>query len=179
METRIQTDKEFESFYKEFFPAVYAFIQKYTGNDEFAADLAQEAFVKVYERRVEIGSIESAKAYLYTVARHLYSTHCKRQQVEEKYFSRQDEDNVDDYNFLKEVTWQETIRVLRSAIDQLPAQSREIILLNLEGKNNTEVAETLNMSVNTVKYLKKGAYSSLREFLSKEYILLLMMLLGD
>lgn len=173
----IQSDSEFESFFKEFFPAVYAFVRKYTGDDELAADLAQEAFVKVYERRAEIGSVESGRAYLYTVARHLYWSHCKRKQVEEKYVSTLDEDDGDDYDFLKEVTWQETLRILHTAIDQLPAQTREIILLNLEGKNNAEVAELLNMSVNTVKYLKKGAYVILRELLSKEYLLLLIILL--
>lgn len=39
---------------------------------------------------------------------------------------------------------------------------KKIILLNLQGKNNNEVAEELNISVNTVKSLKKSAYMTLR-----------------
>ena len=89
------------------------------------------------------------------------------------------EDGIDDCNFLHEVTRDETIRILRYAIRQLPSRSREIILLNMDGKNNVEVAETLNISLNTVKSLKKTAYVVLRKILSKEYITLLICLLGD
>ena len=65
------------------------------------------------------------------------------------------------------------------AIALLPPRTREIIRLNLEGMNNTEVAEELQISVNTVKDLKKSAYVVLRNLLSKNYFLILIFLLGD
>ena len=80
--------------------------------------------------------------------------------------------NVDDYDFLQEVTRQETMRMLYVAIDQLPPQTRNVILLNLEGKTNPEVAEELGISVNTVKCLKKSAYETLRGTLSKNYFVI-------
>ena len=86
---------------------------------------------------------------------------------------------MDDYDFLQEVTRQETMRMLYVAIDQLPPQTRNVILLNLEGKTNPEVAEELGISVNTVKCLKKSAYETLREALSKNYFVILMFLLGE
>lgn len=74
------------------------------------------------------------------------------------------------------VTLRETIRILYDAIDRLPPQSQKIILLNLQGKNNNEVAEELNISVNTVKSLKKSAYMTLRKYVGKEYLWLLIFL---
>ena len=97
----------------------------------------------------------------------------------ENYFAQLDENDTDDYDFLQEVTRQETIRILYTAIDQLPPQSRRVILLNLEGKNNNEVAGELKISVNTVKFLKKSAYETLRGLLSKNYFFVLMFLLGE
>ena len=144
MSAIIQTNKDFEVFFRENFPSVYAFM----------------------------------KAFLYTVARHLYWNHCKQQRAKENYFAQLDESNVDDYDFLQEVTRQETMRMLYVAIDQLPPQTRNVILLNLEGKTNPEVAEELGISVNTVKCLKKSAYETLREALSKNYFVILMFLLG-
>lgn len=179
MSAIIQSDKEFEVFFKENFPAVYVFMKRYTGDDELAADLAQEAFIRVYERRDEIVSIDYGKAFLYTIARHLYWNHCKHQRAMENYLARLDEDDTDDYDFLQEVTRQETIRILYTAIDHLPPQTRRVILLNLEGKNNNEVAEELEVSVNTVKFLKKSAYATLRGLLSKNYFLILVFLLGE
>ena len=175
----IQSDKEFEAFFRENFSAVYAFMKRYTQDDELAADLAQETFIRVFERREEIVSVDYGKAFLYTVARHLYWTHCKHQRAMENYFAQLDENDTDDYDFLQEVTRQETIRILYTAIDQLPPQSRRVILLNLEGKNNNEVAGELKISVNTVKFLKKSAYETLRGLLSKNYFFVLMFLLGE
>ena len=113
------------------------------------------------------------------IARHFYWNHCKHQRAKENYFAQLDESNVDDYDFLQEVTRQETMRMLYVAIDQLPPQTRNVILLNLEGKTNPEVAEELGISVNTVKCLKKSAYETLRGTLSKNYFVILMFLLGE
>ena len=77
-----------------------------------------------------------------------------------------------------ELTYQETLRLLSFAISQLPPQTREIIQLGLEGNNNTEIADLLHISVNTVKSMKKSAYRRLREILGKEYTLLILKLLG-
>ena len=160
MSAIIQTNKDFEVFFRENFPAVQAFMRRYTGDDELAADLAQEAFMRVFERREEIISVEYGKAFLYTVARHLYWNHCKHQRAAAHYFAQLDEDDADDYNFLEEATRQETIRILYAAIEQLPPRTREIIRLTLEGMNNT-------------------AYVVLRDLLSKNYFLILIFLLGD
>ena len=116
---------------------------------------------------------------MYTVARHLYWNHCKHQRAKENYFAQLDENDVDDYDFLQEVTRQETMRILYTAIDRLSPQTRKVILLNLEGKTNPEVAEELSISVNTVKYLKKSAYEALRSLLSKNCFVVFMFLLGE
>ena len=52
---------------------------------------------------------------------------------------------------------------------------------NLQGKtfiSVQEVAEELGISVNTVKCLKKSAYDTLRGLLSKNYLVILLFLLG-
>lgn len=47
---------------------------------------------------------------------------------------------------------EEAYRILRQAIEQLPEQTRKVMLLALEGKDNREIAETLSMAVGTVTY---------------------------
>lgn len=176
MGTVITSDKAFEKFFREFYPALYAFLVHYTGDEELAANLSQDVFLRVYEQRDKIISIEYGKAYLYTTARYLYWNHCKHEQAHRNYLDQLDESEEDDYDFLREVTREETIRTLYAAIDKLPPRSREVILLSLEGKDNNEVAESLKISVNTVKSLKRSAYITLRELLSKDYYLLLFFL---
>ena len=75
------------------------------------------------------------------------------------------------------MTREETIRQLYDAIDTLPPRSRELILLNLQGKDNAEAAEAMGISLNTVKSLKKTAYSALRDILGKDFYNALLILL--
>ena len=96
--------------------------------------------------------------------------------IENQYQNRVNEEELEEYDFLKEVTQQEVSRILYDAVDKLPSQTRSIILLNLKGFNNTEVAERLGVSVNTIKSLKKSAYVTLRTLLSKDLLMILFVL---
>ncbi|MFR1241668.1 MAG: LuxR C-terminal-related transcriptional regulator [Butyricimonas faecihominis] len=49
----------------------------------------------------------------------------------------------------------------------------------LDGKNNNEIAETLDISINTVKTLKKNAYKFLRESLGSRNLYILLFLLKN
>lgn len=176
MAIMIRSHTEFKKFFHKFFPSVYALMQKYTEDEELARDITQEAFMKLYESREEFETVDNAKAFLYTIARRLYFNHYKHLRVVENLYPELSGEEVDEENYLQEVTLRETIRILYAAIDRLPPQSKKIILLNLQGKNNNEVAEELNISVNTVKSLKKSAYMTLRKYVGKEYLWLLIFL---
>ena len=171
----IVSHKEFKAFFETFFIPVYTLMQRYTGERELSRDFTQEAFVRVFEHRGEFETEENAKAFLYTVVRRIYLDHCKHQKIENQYQNRVNEENTEEYDFLKEVTQQEVSRILYDAVDKLPSQTRSIILLNLKGFNNTEV-ERLGVSVNTIKSLKKSAYVTLRTLLSKDLLMILFVL---
>ena len=151
----IVSHKEFKAFFETFFIPVYTLMQRYTGECELSRDFTQEAFVRV----VSIWII------------------CKHQKIENQYQNRVNGENTEEYDFLKEVTQQEVSRILYDAVDKLPSQTRSIILLNLKGFNNTEVAERLGVSVNTIKSLKKSAYVTLRTLLSKDLLMILFVLI--
>lgn len=172
----IVSHKEFKAFFETFFIPVYTLMQRYTGERELSRDFTQEAFVRVFEHWGEFETEENAKAFLYTVARRIYLDHCKHQKIENQYQNRVNEEELEEYDFLKEVTQQEVSRILYDAVDKLPSQTRSIILLNLKGFNNTEVAERLGVSVDTIKSLKKSAYVTLRTLLSKDLLMILFVL---
>ena len=172
----IVSHKEFKAFFETFFIPVYTLMQRYTGERELSRDFTQEAFVRVFEHWGEFETEETAKAFLYIVARRIYLDHCKHQKIENQYQNRVNEEELEEYDFLKEVTQQEVSRILYDAVVKLPSQTRSIILLNLKGFNNTEVAERLGVSVNTIKSLKKSAYVTLRTLLSKDLLMILFVL---
>ena len=150
------------------------------GGAEDVTDLAQDVFLKVFERWKEFDSEENAKAFLFISARNLCFDRLRRKQAESNYVSRYLQENEFKTSvFLQEVMRQETFRILYSAIDRLPEQTRQVILLGLDGNSNQEVSKALGVSINTVKTLKKNGYAALREILSKDYLILLLILLGE
>lgn len=173
-------NKKFKLFFEDFFIPVCRFIGNYTGEEEEAADIAQEVFVKVYEKWNEFDGIENAKAFLYIVSRNLCLNHLNHKKAQSNYIDSFDqEEMIDEPVFLREVTRQETFRILYAAIEQLPSRSRQVVSLCLEGCSNIEVAEKLGVSVNTIKTLKKNSYATLRTLLSKEYLIYLFILLEE
>lgn len=178
MGTGIRTHLEFKKFYEDFFPGVYFLLKKYTKEERYSWDLAQESFLKVYEKRMEFEDVESAKAFVYIIARNLFINCYRREKLRKEVYSDFKYNALTEVeDFLEDVTTEETLRLLYAAINRLPAQTRSIILLNLKGKNNAEVAEELHISVNTVKTLKKNAYRTLKQWLGKDYWLLLFLFL--
>ena len=168
MDKMLINNNNFKFFFQEYFEPVFQFARKYTGNDAIARDLTQDAFIKLYERRKDFDVMEKAKSFLYTATRNLCLNHLKHKKIE-----------AEELFYLEEVTYQETLRILRAAIAQLPPQTREVILVSLDGKNNNEIAETLDISINTVKTLKKNAYKFLRESLGSRNLYILLFLLKN
>jgi RNA polymerase sigma-70 factor (ECF subfamily) len=58
---------------------------------------------------------------------------------------------------------EELVRRLYEEIQKLPERRRQIMLLSIDGKSGKEIAEMLNISVNTVKAVKAKAMDSLRK----------------
>ena len=158
-------NKRFELFFNTYYEPVYLFSLKYVREEPVAQDIAQNVFVRLYEKRENFYAIEKAKSFAYTTAHNLCLNHLRHSQIAQKYISQREEE--EEQNCLHEITYQETL-----------PQTREIIQLGLEGNNNTEIADLLHISVNTVKSMKKSAYRRLREILGKEYTLLILKLLG-
>src|SRR5699024_6122392 len=73
---------------------------------------------------------------------------------------------------------EEAYRIIDDAVNALPPQSKKIIKMHLEGKQNKEIAETLNISVNSVKTLKYNALSVLKHSL-KDYFYLLILFFAE
>ena len=75
-----------------------------------------------------------------------------------------------------EIIEQETFRIVRKAVEELPTQMRNIILYSMKGLKNNEIADKLQISEGTVHKLKKIAYRKLRESLKGiNYILCLFL----
>lgn len=158
-----------------YYKSIIRFAEYYLNDEHEGEDIAQETFLKVYEKWKDIETEEQVRSYLYITAKNLCIDRLRHQNVKEDFMELSIKENKingidEEESFLSEVTYQETLRQLYKAIDELPPQTKRIILLGLKGKSNNEVAEELNISVNTVKGLKKSAYKTLRNNVDKSLL---------
>jgi RNA polymerase sigma-70 factor (ECF subfamily) len=157
-------NNEFKLFFQEYLGPVTRFARHFTGDADVARDIAQDAFIRLHERRDAFDSVEKAKSFLYVATRNACLDHLKHRRIMQEY-QRERPSPREEAAFLHEITYQETFRLLHDAIAHLSPRSRAIILHGMNGKNNAEIAEAMQISINTVKTLKKSAYATLREML--------------
>ena len=166
--------KLFGAFFRENFPFLVMFADKYVHDMDMAADIAQEAFIQLWRFEGEFVSPEKVKGFLYTTARNLALNHIKHNQIVDEHLRLQEKDSV--LFFRNQIIEEGTYQLVHKAVEQLPKQSCKIIQLSLQGYSNQEIADQLNISINSVRTLKQSAYKKLRGILKEHFYLLPLML---
>ncbi len=164
----------FKIFYLQHFKTITNFCNAYLKDMEAARDVAQESFFRLYQNREQIYFEDYAKTWVYMVARNICVDHLRHQKFQSGDLKDIQETFLSDNYFLDQITQQEVIYHIQTAVNSLSEQTRKITLLSLQGKSNAEIAEILNISINSVKTLKKLAYKKLRNILKNEYVLFLL-----
>jgi RNA polymerase sigma-70 factor (ECF subfamily) len=142
------------------------FLYQFTGDYQKAVELAQETFVRVYFKANQFRPVAPLSSWIYAIASNLAKTEMKRShrlptvsldditthQVDEKAYS---EDPVDP-GLLKN---------LREALNSLHPRYRiPVILKDMEGFSQEEIAQVLKKPVGTIK----ARISRGRHFLKKK-----------
>ena len=183
--TALSVKENFDSIYINNFSRLFLFAKEYVLFDEEAENIVQDIFLMLWEKREALRVDVSLTAYLFTLVKNKCIDFLRHQMVEQMYSENvkheyNEELNVKlfalesfDHNFSSE----EQIEILlRNAIDKLPERCRLIFIKSrIEGKKYKEIAEELNLSVNTVEGQISIALKKLREEL-KDYLPLLLFL---
>lgn len=164
--------KAFKQFFESFYPSVCVFARKYLKDSALAEDFAQEAFIEFWKRKENFTDPKAIKGFIYTVTKNKCLNDIKLRKIRENLLQN---DILSDEYFYELILEEETYSIVHQAVNRLAPQSRKIVWLSLEGNKNQEIADQLNVSLNTVKTLKKNAYKELR-FQLKDHILVLVLI---
>lgn len=157
--------------FKQVFDACYEDLCRYAFSilrdaDE-AEDVVQSMFVKLWERRQELDIKHALKSYLFRAVYNQCINQLEHKSVKNKYQSYSLK-NTSDYVQLPEVFKHELDDKIKQAIDALPNQCRVIFIMSrYEEMRYSEIAEKLNLSVNTIQNQVCKALKILREELKE------------
>lgn len=137
-----------------------AWLRRRLGSEWDAADLSQEAFLRLLRHPEVLGELQEPRAYLVTIGKRLLINFQRRKSLEQAY--------LDALMALPEACvpspeqrWLllETLQALDELLDGLPAAVRRAFLLSqLEDLTYREIAERLHVSERTIKRYMAQAY---------------------
>lgn len=134
-------------------------------------DVVQESYLRIWKARAA-RPIQSARAFLFKVARHVALDLVRRERISPidlvRDFSQLTVLDESDLGVAERVGLQEKIRLLGEAIACLPACCREIVILRkLKGIPQKEVAARLGIAEKTVEAQVSRGVRRCEEYLSK------------
>jgi len=162
----------FKDLYNKYYDSLFLFGQKYITNRNAVEDIIQETFLKVWEKRDSFFHEATLRAYLYKTMRNSCLNVIEHEKVCRNYQEGSVKDIESNDFFLHNVIEEEVNRIIAETIQKLPESARLIYLLSLKGLKNAEIAEDLDISINTVKTQKQRASRFLKENLKNLFTLL-------
>ena len=170
-----------EYFFREHTDVLYYRALGFVKDNLAAEDIVQEVFIRFWQLRKNLKITDSVPGYLCKAVDHRCHNYLEHLKVKHRYEESQKWEEV-----MEEVSEdEEELNIMRERlkmfVDSLPEKCREIFILAcIEGLKYKQVAEKLDVSVNTVKTQLKSAYSKLRaEFNENDLeIIVLLIFLG-
>jgi RNA polymerase sigma factor (sigma-70 family) len=164
---KLQFDADFELLFQHEYPRLFRYLDRVSADPDLAADLAQDAFIRLYRR----GAMpERPGVWLITVAMNLFrnvrSTHARRHRL---LSAARGESGLADEPVSPEQLPEagDTAEQVRHALSVLPAREQQMLLLRAEGYSYRDIATALRLNESSIGTLlaraKRGFSAAYKE----------------
>ncbi len=158
----------FDQLFNHFFPVLCVFAGKLLNDPHVSKEVVQDVLYKVWQKRSDFTNFQSLKAFVYISVRNVCFNHLdkeKRRSLHREKIAALapvTEDSV-----LTALFQAEVMREIQDAIEKLPPKYRTVIAMAYrEGLTTNEIAQKLNVPVDTVHKQKARGLTVLRSLLS-------------
>jgi len=176
--------KALETLFSVYFPRLNDFARNVVKDDVISQDIVQDVFVKVWEKRFEIETI-NLEAFLFKLVRNRCIDYIKylkvvNNRMQEIHISSKYEelyriDFIGDEPYV--LIEQELKQKIEKTIESLPERCREVFILSrMNGLKNKEIAEKLGINIKNVERHLTRALQTFRANFSEELPIALVIL---
>ena len=162
----------FDHYYALMCSIAYEYVEDY----HLSQNIAEDVMLSIWEKREQLIISTSVKSYLLTSVHNKCIDYLRSRSREAEVFSLESEIGssscyIPDQEMFEQIVSSELEKKIEEIIQSMPEECKKVFLLSRYGnKSYAEIANELNISVNTVKYHIKKALSLFREEL-KDYLL--------
>jgi RNA polymerase sigma-70 factor (ECF subfamily) len=177
------SQKAFERLFKDYFKSLHAYAYTFLKDDEQAEEVVQNVFCRVWEKRDQLKTDGSIKAYLYRAVHNESLNYLKHQKVRAGfgvYYADEMEQNAGgDEPASKKLMAAELQRHIEKAMSELPEQCRIIFQLSrFEQLKYQQIADQMGLSIKTIENQMGKALRVMRQKLA-EFLPIILLLLID
>jgi len=155
---------QFEHIFQSHYEAIRNYIYYKSGSIDEAEDIAQETFLKIWEKRETIIP-PTVKPLLYTIAGNIFLNHWQHRNVEIQ-FALQYGNEVSPSSPEYDLEMKEFDEKLQNALSALTEKNRTVFLMNrIDRMTYQDIANSLDISVKAVEKRMNKALTFLRKTL--------------
>lgn len=169
----------FELIYRKYYKSLNGYAYSYLKHAQDAEDVVQTVFLKIWANRESWDPPGTVKQYLFAAVRNEALNVLRHEQVidkAEEEITHIVKQQLSPTPSATDPEAEELRKAIQKGIDQLPPKCRQIFMLNRRnGLTYSEIAEDLDVSVNTVATQMGRALKSLRKQLSNFMVLFAFM----
>lgn len=143
-------DPKFEKLYKRFHPSLLAFAIYLTGSRADAAELVNDVFIAVWNKKNELPIDDTLKSYLFTSVKNRSANFHKK--VKMNIVDILPNDKESSFRADLPLEQKESENTLQSILKKLPPKCKQVFMMSrIDGLKNKEIAELLGISIKTVE----------------------------
>jgi len=175
VQLREGNEKAFSVVFDTYHRYLYVLACRYLMSDSYAEDAVQYTFMRLWEGRETFDYKTGIKNLLFTILKNYILNEIRHNNlvIQKNYELTQLSEEMES-DFMHELEDADFKTHLYRLIEKLPPQKREVCLLKIQqGMSNQEIADTMNISIPTVKSHYTQVIKLLRSQLDKIIIVVL------
>lgn len=162
----------FEVLFHKYKDKLYSFLIHLGNSASAAEDVLQDVFMKIWDRRTQLGDIDNFNAYLFRMAANQAINLMRRQSREIKILDELKLYTIDENGTAQAMSEKEVQETLAKALATLPQQQYKVFMLSREhGLKYDDIAAEMGISAATVRNHMVQALKKIRVYLESSHII--------
>jgi RNA polymerase sigma-70 factor, ECF subfamily len=134
---------DFDAVFAKLYPSLFRYLQRLTGDEDVAEDIAQESFVRLLRQSLPE---EEVRPWLFTVAMNLVRDRARKSERRQRLLTSAP--NLVTRTPLPDEDLERTERIaaVREVLEKLPERDRQLLLMREEGFKYDEIARVIGVA---------------------------------